>query len=308
MDKLGLVKLFLAVVEHGSFVATANALGASPSTVSKAIARLETDLKVQLFFRSTRRLALTESGLVYATKVRDTLRELERCESDLAKATEQPNGLLKLNLPTTYGRSYILPLLSEFTRLYPDIRLDISFNDAYVDMIEHSIDLSIRSGALEDSAMIGRRLSPMDFVTVASPEYVSTSGPIRTEQYAKHPWIRFRFRQTGRLMPILVKKKQGVLQLDPSQDYILDDGEAMSELCSESLGLMQLPHFAVKKWLDDGKLVSIAPYFRHPDFAVWAIYAKSEYVPAKVRVFVNFLKEKLRRQGETSNQTWAEYL
>lgn len=308
MDKLSLIKIFLTVIDHGSFVASANALGVSPSTISKAIARLEAELNVQLFYRSTRSLALTESGRIYATRVRDTLTELERCESELARANEQPNGVLKLNLPVTYGRTYIVPLMNEFTRLYPDIVLDMSFNDAYVDIIENSIDLSIRSGVLEDTTMIGRLLTPMDFITVASPSYIAKHREISANQYQQHKWIRFRFRQTGKLMPILIQKKKAVSQLDPGRDYVLDDGESMAALCAEGLGLLQLPHFALKQWLDSGKLVSVAPYYRHPEFAVWAIYAKSDHVPIKVKVFVDYLKEKLREQGESPNHTWAEFL
>ena len=307
MDKLGLIKLFLSVIEHGSFVAAAHAVGAVPSTVSKAIARLESELNVQLFYRSTRRLALTESGRDYAKKVRMTLTELERYESELSESIKRPCGVLKLNLPMTYGRCYILPWLREFTHQYPDILLDVSFNDAYVDMLEQSIDLSIRSGSLEDSTMIGRRLSPMDFITVAAPSYVTRYGQITVNQYADHKWIRFRFRQTGKLMPVLANNKN-TIQLDPGQDYIVDDGEAMAELCAEGLGLVQLPHFALKKWMDSGRLVSISPYIRHPDFAVWALYTKSEYTPAKVAVFIDFIKTKLQQQGETSEKTWAEGL
>ena len=306
MDKLNLLRLFLQTVDKGSFAATASSLGLSPSTVSKAISRLETDLQFFLFYRTTRQLTLTDAGRTYALTVKSLVSDLERCEQDLGLANSNPKGRLKINLPTSYGRCYVLPLISEFNRLYPDIQFDLSFDDAYVDMIERGIDISIRSGTMDDSSLIARQLSPMDFITCASPAYLKQHPKIKVQDFAKHPWVRFKFRQTGRLMPILADLNDESLLLDPGQDFIVDDGEAMATLCAQGLGITQFPHFIARDWIRRGDLISIVAPFRHPDFAVWAIYAKRDFLPEKIRVFVDFLQQQLKKRGESTYQTWAE--
>ncbi len=308
MDKLNLLKLFLAVVDCGSFTKAASFLGLSPSTVSKAISRLETDLKLYLFYRTTRQLTLTEAGQDYVDTVRRLISDLEGCESRLLGANDEPIGQLRINMPVSYGRRYIMPLLSEFSLRFPSIDLDLSFNDAYIDMIEQGVDICIRSGTLEESTLIGRQLSPIDFLICASPNYLKDRKTITLAEYDKHPWIRFRFRQTGRLMPIMVPNEKAQMNLDPGQQFIVDDGEALAELCSQGLGLTQVPHFIARDWINDQKIIPIAPYYRPKGYGVWVIYAKRDFQPSKIKAFVAFLEEKIRDSGETPLHTWVEDL
>ncbi len=320
MDKLNLLKLFLVAAERGSFAAAASFLGLSPSTVSKAIARLEEDLQLHLFHRTTRTLTLTESGRAYQQTVRQLLSELDNCEEMLLRENGEPKGRLTINLPISYGRCYVMPLLAEFSKQYPEIELSLSFDDAYVDLVEQGIDVCVRSGTLEESTLIARQLSPIDMLTCASPTYLRENGGISVEDYARHPWIRFRFRQTGRVMPIMVSKHPtqlvttggiaytGHTNLDPGRQYIVDDGEALADLCAQGLGLTQLPHFVARDWLQSGKIVPIAPCLRPPGFGVWVIYAKRTFLPARIRAFVSFLEQAVRSRGETPLRTWAEEL
>ncbi len=318
MDKLNLLKLFLATAEKGSFASVATFLGLSPSTVSKAIARLEEDLQLHLFHRTTRTLTLTESGKAYQLTVQQLLAELDNCEEMLVRENGEPKGRLSINLPVSYGRLYVMPLIGEFKRQYPEIDLSLSFEDAYVDMVEQGIDICIRSGTLEESTLVARQLSPIDFLTCVSPEYFKDKGNIGLEEYEQHPWIRFRFRQTGRLMPIMTANEgshrssidgyTAPNQINPGRQYIVDDGEALAELCAQGLGITQLPHFIARDWLQRGKIVPIAPLFRPKGFGVWMIYAKRTFLPARIRAFVDFLEEAVRRGGETPRQTWAEEL
>ncbi|WP_020407379.1 LysR family transcriptional regulator [Hahella ganghwensis] len=322
MDKLNLLKLFLVASEKGSFASAASFLGLSPSTVSKAIARLEDDLQLHLFHRTTRTLTLTESGKAYQHTVQQLLAELDNCEEMLVRKNGESKGRLSINLPVSYGRLYVMPLIGEFKRQYPDIDLSLSFEDSYVDMIEQGIDICIRSGTLEESTLVARQLSPIDFLTCVSPAYFKENGSIGIEDYEQHPWIRFRFRfrQTGRLMPVLAARKGSLpssiegytatdqLNLDPGQQYVVDDGEAMAELCAQGLGITQIPHFIARDWLQSGKIVPIAPVFRSRGYGVWMIYAKRTFLPARIRAFVEFLEEAIRRGGETPRHTWAEKL
>nr|WP_277922042.1 LysR family transcriptional regulator [Vibrio parahaemolyticus] len=173
MDKIRSLRFFIATLEGGSFAAAAKAHGTDPSTVSKAIHRLESDLGIQLFQRSTRQIRLTDAGRRYANTARFVLDELAACEDSLKSHNDALSGLLKINVPVSCGRLYIRPLLKEFCRRYPSITIDIHYDDAYVDIIEQGIDVSIRSGVVQDSQLIVRQLSPIDFIICGSQDYLA---------------------------------------------------------------------------------------------------------------------------------------
>lgn len=314
MDKLNLLRILITVVDQGSFSGAATLLGLSPSTVSKAIARLEEHLQLFLFHRSTRRLTLTEAGMAYTQTVRKLIGELDSCEENISQLNDSPSGRLSLNLPISYGRRYVMPLLASFHQRYPDIELDISFDDAYVDMIDRGIDICIRSGTLEESRLVARQLSPIDFLICAAPAYLKQHPDFAdlsntpTAKYQNADWIRFRFRQTGRLMPIMIMNQGCQQNLEPGRQFVVDDGEALAELCAQGLGLTQLPHFIARDWLQSKSIVPVAPMYRPPGFGVWVIYAKRDYQPAKVRAFVQFLEQAIRQQDEHPRYTWAEHV
>jgi len=306
MDKFKLLKIFVTVVDQGNFVGAASTLALSPSAVSKAISRLEQELQVQLIFRTTRSITLTESGREYAAYARQLMQDLADCENRLQGKNQQARGLLRVNLPVSYGRQYVVPMLKDFTEQYTDIKLQISFEDGYLDMIENGIDVTIRTGTLEDSSMVARQLSPMDFLVCAAPAYLKQHKKITPDDYPQHPWVRFRFKQSGRLNPVMIKKGKRIEYSDPRHDFIVDDGEAAASLSANGMGLVQLPHFVAKQWIDSGKLSVISPFVRAPKFGVWMIYAKREYLPLKIKVFTDFLEARIRTSGETPRSTWAE--
>ncbi|WP_296062363.1 LysR family transcriptional regulator [uncultured Amphritea sp.] len=309
MDKLSLLKQFVVSVEQGGFAAAANHLGLSPSTLSKGMGRLEEHLNLKLFHRSTRQVTLTEAGSRYLITARHILMELEQCEQRLQQDNREPKGRIKVNLPVSYGRLYVMPLLQCFIQKYPEIELELSFNDSHVDMLEQGIDLTIRSGNLEDRRLVARKLSPVDFLICASPNYLTKNGyPSTAAQFSDHPWIRFRYRQTGRLMPVTMPDGDSERHYDPGQQFIVDDGEALAELCAQGLGLTQLPHFIARDWLKDDRIVPILPYYRPQQRGVYAIYPKREFLPAKVRVLIEFLIQQVEASGESAYRTWAEEL
>ena len=306
MDKLNLIKLFVCAVDQGGFAAAANHLGLSASTVSKGMARLENDINIKLFHRSTRQVHLTDAGSRYLSTARQITLELERCEQELKQSNDLPCGKVKVNLPVSYGRLYVLPLMQGFTKLYPDIELEITFNDSYVDILEQGIDLTIRTGKLDDQRLVARKLSPIDFILCAAPKYITANGlPACAEEYVQHSWIRFKFRQSGRLMPITVDEGQGPENYDPGKQFIVDDGEALAELCAQGLGLTQLPHFIARDWLKAKKIVAISSSIRSSE-GVYCVYPKREFLPVKVKVLIDYLMSKIEQSGESTYHTWAE--
>lgn len=309
MDKLRLLQLFLAAADLGSFAAVAKQLGASPSTVSKAISRLEEELGLQLFYRSTRNLTLTQSGESYVATVRSVTNELSACENELVQSNDQPKGLLKINAPVSYGRLYISPWLKTFHQRYPEITLDISYSDRYVDMIEQGIDVCIRSGTVKDSRLVARRLSPIDFLICGSSDYIGLHGrPTAPEQFVDHRWIRFRFGQTGKLMPIRYLHNNVVRDFESDTSFMVDDGEALAELCADGLGLTQIPHFIARNWLESKAIIPLFLPLQLDGFGVYALYPKRDYLPLRVRVFIDFMVEQLALIDERSDKTWASKL
>lgn len=310
MDKLRLLEIFLATCQGGSFVAAAKISNTDPSTVSKAITRLEGQLKLTLFQRSTRQLSITTAGLRYADTVRKMLQDLNACEHELKHLNDAPMGTLRINSAVCYGHLYLLPLLQAFCQRYPAIKLELEINDLYVDIIDNDIDVALRTGYVRDSRLIARRLSPMDFLICASPQYLATKGTPRcAEDFHQHSWIGFRIKETQQLQPIFLPDNQGEYQpYELTRSHITDDGEAMASMCVSGLGFAQLPHFLAKQGLQSGNLVSLYPYYRppQPDNGVFAIYAKRDYLPARVRVFMAFITAYLESAGESAHFTWAE--
>ena len=310
MDKLRSLELFLATCDSGSFAAAAKACNSDPSTVSKAIGRLETQLGLTLFQRSTRQLRITTAGERYARTVRKMFHDLSSCEGELKHLNDSPSGTLRINSAVCYGHLYLRPLLRAFCQRYPAIKLELEINDLHVDIIENDIDLALRTGYVKDSRLIARCLSPMDFLVCASPQYLETHGTPRcADDFQQHQWIGFRIKETQQLQPIFLPDETGeYIPYELTRTHITDDGEAMAYMCADGLGFAQLPHFLAKKDLNSGALVSLYPYFRPPtpDNGVFAIYPKRDYLPAKVRVFIEFLTASLASMGESTNSTWAE--
>ncbi|MEZ5595435.1 MAG: LysR family transcriptional regulator [Pseudomonadales bacterium] len=309
MDKLRHLELFLATCNGGSFAAAARTCNTDPSTVSKAIGRLEGELGFTLFQRSTRLLRITAAGKHYARTARNALQDLANCEAELKQSNDSPSGTLRISAGVCYGHLVLRPLLPPFCNRYPSIRLELELNDLHMDMLEHDIDLALRTGYVKDSRLVARRLSPMDFLTCVSPRYLEQHGtPRRAEDFHQHQWIGLRIKETLELQPIFLPDDHGVYQpYELERSHITDDGEAMAHMCTDGLGFAQLPHFLAKQGLASGALVSLYPCYvlPQPDSGVFAIYPKREHLPAKVRVFIEFLTASLSAMGESANRTWA---
>ena len=317
MDKFKTIALFMSTIETGSFAATAKKHSTDPSTVSKAIKRLEEQLGLQLLYRSTRQLSLTSAGQKYADTVGSLYQQLESCEQELKSDNNSYSGALKINLPVSYGRMYMLPMLSQFKKAYPEIQLDVSFNDQYVDMISDAVDVSIRSGTLNDSRLVAQKLSPMPFVLCISNEGVSSNGvgnklvtsrdiDISNKVLAALPWVLFRFKQTGRTMPINFSYQGCHINVEPKNVTIVDDGEAMAQMCAEGLGLSLMPHFTAKALVVAGKMKVVAQLDDFPNSGVFIVYPKRKDLPKRTQLFIKFVKDYLQEMGESPSHTWLD--
>ncbi|MGH1428542.1 MAG: LysR family transcriptional regulator [Arenicella sp.] len=308
MDKLNAIQILIASVESGSFTKAAEKLGTSPSTISKAISRLEQELGISLLKRTTRKLLPTDLCLEYLRIAKPLISQLDEVENRLNQSTVIPEGKLKISLPIAYGRQMVLPLLPHFSKRYPNIDLDISWTDHYSDIVGENIDIAIRSGSIHDGQLVARKLSPLDFVTCVSQEYLATHANIQDiEDLQKEKWLVFRFNNTGKLMPILCDAN-GQKKFHPHNKIIGNDGEALAEMAAHGMGIIQLPHFIVHQWVKKKQLHVIGPIIRSNDFSIYIYYLNKQFLPLKVRVFIDFISEELANKNETTTTTWTDFI
>ncbi len=261
MDNLNGIVAFVRTAETLSFVAAGRKLGISASAVGKTIARLERSLGVRLFHRTTRRVTLTEEGRHFHERCHRILEELRDAEATLSASAQTPRGRLRVSLPVI-GYRFLLPVLPAFSARYPDIELDLDFNDRLVDVVEGGFDAVIRSGQLSDSSLMSRRLGPFRFVLCASPDYLARAGvPRGLADLAAHEGVRYRFPTTGKLQPWSLLPDGG----EPPNlrcAMTCNNMEALRGAVIAGFGIGFMPDFLARDALAAGSLVEVLERIR----------------------------------------------
>ncbi|WP_432383542.1 LysR family transcriptional regulator [Duganella sp. P38] len=293
---------FIASADEGSFSAAARRLGLTPAAVSKSVNRLELRLGVRLFQRSTRSLSLTTDGERLYGQVRLPWSEIGDALTDLSQGAGKPAGTLKVALAHTVGRTYFVPLLEEFVRRYPDVVPDLYFDNRQVDLIAQGFDVAIGGGIELTDALIARELASMHIVLVASPAYLKAhAAPSQPQELARHRGLLRRSLSTGRLTPWTLKNAAGqevVASVRPVA--VMDDPEALARAAADGMGIAMLPLAHVLPLLDSGQLVRVLPAWHAETRSLSIYYSSRKLVPAKVRVFVDYIVEQFRASGYAS--------
>lgn len=293
-DRSGEMEAFAAVVREGSLSAAARLLSLTPSAVSRIISRVESRLGVRLVVRTTRSITLTPEGEAYHRAALRILADMTEAEDAIADQAS-PRGRLRISAALAHGRLQIVPLLGEFSRIYPGILLDISLSDTLADILGGRADIAIRFGPLPDSVLTARRLGETGRTIVASPDYLARAGiPEVPEQLTAHNCLNFNFR---RIEPSWPFRKDG-------RDYALsvqgtieaNNGETLVQLAREGAGIARVGSFHVAEDIASGRLVALLEPFNPGDReAIHAVFVGGNTVPARLRVFVDFLVERLAR-------------
>jgi DNA-binding transcriptional LysR family regulator len=293
---------FMAAADEGSFSAAARHLGLTPAAVSKSVAQLEARLGVRLFQRSTRQLALTTDGERLYGQVRLPWREIRDALTDLRQGAGKPAGTLKVALAHTVGREYLVPLLGEFVRRYPDVVPDLHFDNRQVDLVAEGFDVAIGGGIELTDALIARELSRPRIVLVASPAYLKAHrAPKYPEDLVRHRGLLRRSLATGRLMPWALKNSAGqelIASVRPVM--VLDDPEAMARAASTGMGIALLPLPHALPLLDSGALVRVLRDWYAESRPLSIYYTSRKLVPAKVRVFVDYILQEFHASGQAA--------
>ena len=287
---------FVQTAEHGSFSAAARVLGLTPAGVSKNVARLEADLGVRLFQRSTRRLALTESGERFLQQVDGPLASLQTAMSGVRHRDDAPMGTLKVSMGQAFGRHFLVPLLDDFLTRYPTVLPDWHFDNRQVDIVGEGFDAAIGGGFELTAGVVARELAPVHIVAVASPAYMSGRPPPQTpDDLAALAGIMRRSSPTGRVRPWTLRSKRAAEQPVPCQPrLIFSDPEAIAQAARLGLGVALLPMpFAVSP-IASGELVRLLPGWYSDAGPLSLYYPSRRMVPAKTRVFVDFVLERFR--------------
>lgn len=293
VDRLSGLMAFVRTAELGSFAAAGRTLGLSASAVGKGVARLELQLGVRLFQRSTRSIRLTDEGRVFQERCRRILDDLDDAQATLARSTESPRGRLRVTTPTVMYHE-LLPFVPEFIERYPGIELDVDFNDRMVDLIEEGVDVAIRGGDLPDSRLMSRPLPTVHVVLCASPAYLERHGtPKCLRDLDDHVAIRFRFTGTGKVRDWHMVQREGDPELRIKSLFVCNSMDAVKAMAIQGLGIGGVPDFLACDALADGRLVQVLPDYVDPPNKLSLVWPSSRHLSPKIRVFVDFMSERL---------------
>lgn len=298
MDYFAAMQAFVRSVELGSFSKAAGEAGIKVSTVSRYIGSLEDDLGATLFNRSTRQSHLTEAGQTFYERASIILAELEAARAETSSLDSRPRGVLRINIPTTFGRRHVMPHMKKFLSIYPQICLDATLSEDTVDLISTGADLAIRIGALGDSTLIAKKLAPHRRALVASEEYLGARpSPKCPEDLAQHecmaialqPGFSWFYRELG-------KTAEEPHEMPVSGHLRTNDAEALRDCALAGLGIALLPTWVVGDDLRAGRLVSLLTEFEWliatgPERAIWAVYPPKKIVSPKVKAFISFMEQ-----------------
>ncbi|PKG82348.1 LysR family transcriptional regulator [Colwellia sp. 75C3] len=296
MDTLDGLKTVVAVVETNSFTAASDRLGISKALVSKYVGEVEKQLGIRLFNRTTRQLALTESGRRYYEQAITLLEQFSAMVDNVTGEQTTPRGLLRVSAPVTFGEMKLAPLLPKLIALYPELTVELILTNGAIDMLEEGIDVRLRIGGVDDSNMIARHLTNFPLVLSASPAYIDKYGlPKTPEQLEKHQCIIDSNFRIGKQWPFISPKGQAET-INVHSALAVNSPQAVREIAIADGGIAMTPNFIVEDALSDGRLLSVLPEYTTLEFGLFAIYPHRKYVAKKVRCFIDFVLEEFSKK------------
>lgn len=296
METLANLESFVRSAEANSFSVAARRLSLTPAAVSRNVAVLERNLGVRLFQRTTRKLILTEAGERFLLTMQDHLLGLQAAIADVATDRGEPAGVLKISMGLTFGADYILPLLPGFLARYPNIRPDWRFESRQVDLVAEGYDAAIGGGIDLAPGLVTRTLAPLHIIAVAAPDYLKGKKlPLDPSGLALFDGVAMRSTRTGRTRDRTMRNAAGVeIPATLKETIVFDDPEAMCRAALLGLGvtLIAVPH--ALPHLERGTLVRVLPQWYADNGPISVYYASRTLLPAKTRVFVDFVAEAFR--------------
>lgn len=298
MDRLDCDRMFVAVLDLGSFAAAAERRGTSSGQASKLVSKLEADLGVQLLKRTTRALAPTEAGQAYYERMKGLLEEFDALDASVRHTSGAPSGRLRLTAPVSFGTARLTPALLDFARAFPDIQLDVTFSDRLANLVDEGFDAAVRIGKPDDSSLIARKLCDARVVTLAAPSYLAKRGtPLQPDDLTGHDIIiDANFRDPWHWH--FADPAGGVLALPIVGRLRFSNAEACLAAAEAGLGIARVPTFIAGPRLRDGHVVPVLAHRENAPLAVHVVYPPARHLALKVRALVDFCVTQFRGTPE----------
>ncbi len=297
VDPLHGVAAFLAVAEHASFTAAAEAIGLTRSTISAQVADLEARLGLRLFHRSTRLVRLTPAGEAYRERLGDIAERVDLAERAARAEHSTPEGRLRITAPPDMGQRFLVPWVAEFLALHPGTRIELDLSNAAHNLIERRFDLAIRGVIEIEENLITRKLGISPLLTCARADYLALRGhPERPEDLSKHDLLHFAHLRRGRVWTMTRGAERVEVPILPRLE--LNEGWALRTAALEGAGICQLPAFAIGDALRSGALVRVLPEWNPGHVPLHAVYPDNRLIAERVRAFVAFIARKSKAEPD----------
>jgi DNA-binding transcriptional LysR family regulator len=288
MGKLTEMQALVAVVQAGSFVRAADSMGISKAAVSRYVGELESRLGVRLLRRTTRRLSLTEEGEVFYARCKELLADVEEAEAEITARAGEAAGLLKVNVPVSFGLLHLAHLWPSFMAQHPRVTLDVTLSDRLVDLVEEGYDVAVRIARLTNSSLVSRKLASTRMVLCASPEYLRSHGtPAHPADLASHAILAYSLLATGDTWQF--EGPDGPVSVTVTPLMRTNSGDTCRAAALQHQGVVLQPSFLVGADLRSGALVELLPGYRALELGVYAVYPTRKHVAPKVRLLIDYL-------------------
>ena len=292
MDRFESMRAFTRVVETNGFAAAARKMGLSRSAVNKAVINLENTLGTQLLRRSTRKVTPTETGLAFYDRCVQILGDLDEAISAITELQQHPTGNLRINAPMSFGTLHLSGVIAEFMERHPDVHVELTLNDRFIDPIEEGFDVTLRAGEPSlSTSLIAKEIVPAKRVVCASPGYLKMAGePDDPVELKQHRCLHYGYLGSG--------SQWRLVGPDTDQTYAIgcvmwsNNGEVLKDAAVAGQGIALLPTFIVGQALQGGQLRTILTDYAPPDIALCALYPRHRHLSAKVQLFVDLLEER----------------
>ncbi|MEH6346759.1 MAG: LysR family transcriptional regulator [Bermanella sp.] len=290
MDGIGVIPIFVAVIENKGFSAAAEYLGITKSAVSKRITLLEQQLGAKLLHRTTRKISLTEAGEQYYVHAIKALNAARDAQDAVFQLQGEPQGKLRIHAPMSFGHLHVAPLIPDFLQRFPKISVDLVLDDKTVDLVAEGFDVAILSGDLSDSSLIARKLAPGHSVVCATPDYIDQHGhPETPEALTQHNCLLYSYSKNANQWSFNQHGKTSTVEV--SGNYQANNSEAILEALIKGCGIARLPTFIAGAHIKSGKLLNLFETYQMPHKDIHAVFIERQYMPEKVRVFLDFAIE-----------------
>ncbi|WP_353244109.1 LysR family transcriptional regulator [Providencia sp.] len=296
MDNMNAFPILIAVADALSLTKAASSLNMTKSGISKAIKEVEDALGIKLFHRTTRTVSLTEAGEAYISYIRQSYQLAIMAKDVASQFSDKTTGTLRISAPMSFGTLHLAKMLPLFMNLYPELNVELFFDDKVTDLIADGYDIAVRIGELPDSSLIARELSPCTSGLYASKGYLARFGtPNKVADLREHNCMSYSFYQAGQEWVFYQKGKK--FSHIPKGSFRVNNSQALIQAVKADIGIALLPHFITMIDGDD-ELVPLLTNYQLPNHYIYAVYPEKEYLPRKIKVFIDFLQAQFAQGSE----------